>query len=414
MERDFNTNNKSGKILTFQFLKVFIVASLISLVAQLQATTLPLYVQSLGGNLVLAGIMTSVYMGTSAICKPFVGRLLNRQSRKMLFVLFGVVFAFILSSFGFISSILLIMIVRAVNAPCYSICATASTTMATDYIPNERLIEGLGYYNFSNTIAHAFGSSLALYVINMGADGYKNLFFTCSIMVFVAVLIGSSLKYDDPVLKMREFQEKHPCAVEKSKISYRFKDRVKLLFSTPMVFPCLMQFFILIGSSGVVTYLPTWGKTIGITNIGMFFTMQAVTLAVSRLFVGRITKKIGTRRTLVIGVLCIELSMFTIRYCSALFQVCVLALLLGMGSGLVVPTIHAVVVMLAPQEERGMANSIFQMSNDAGICVCSLILGLFAQMFGIKNVFSFGALFPLMSIVIYLLKVRGQIKELGI
>ena len=155
----FNNNNLSGKIWTLQFFKVFLIATMVSMVAQLQATTFPLYVQSLGGNLVIAGLMTSVYMGTSAICKPFVGKLLNNNPRKKLFFIFGIVFAIILSSFGFMNVVLMIMIVRAINAPCYSIFSTSTTTMATDYIPDDRLIEGIGQYNFSATISSAFGAS---------------------------------------------------------------------------------------------------------------------------------------------------------------------------------------------------------------------------------------------------------------
>ena len=44
----FNTNNLSGKIWTLQFFKIFLIATMVSMVAQLQATTFPLYVQSLG------------------------------------------------------------------------------------------------------------------------------------------------------------------------------------------------------------------------------------------------------------------------------------------------------------------------------------------------------------------------------
>lgn len=409
----FNNNNLSGKIWTLQFFKVFLIATMVSMVTQLQATTFPLYVQSLGGNLVIAGLMTSVYMGTSALCKPFVGKILNNNPRKKLFIIFGIIFAIILSSFGFMNVVVMIMIVRAINAPCYSIFSTSATTMATDFIPDDRLIEGIGQYNFSATISSAFGASLALFIINR--FGYKYLFFTCSVFVVIGLIIGSTLKYDDPILRKREYLKDHPEGLdEETPKKYTFSQKVKTLFTTPMLFPCIMMFFIHIGAGGTVTYLPTWAKTVGIEGIGIFFTVQAITLAISRLTVGKITKKLGSRWTLMIGIFCVEICMFGIRFCTSIPPIICLGLLLGFGNGLISPTMHAIVVMLVPAEEKGMANSVFAMSTEAGSCVCSLTLGIIAQKLGILNVFSYGAIFPLISLLVYFTKVRGQIKDLGI
>ena len=44
----------------------------------------------------------------------------------------------------------------------------------------------------------------------------------------------------------------------------------------------------------------------------------------------------------------------------------------------------------------------------------ALTLGIIAQKLGILNVFSYGAIFPLISLLVYFTKVRGQIKDLGI
>lgn len=401
---------KKERIWTFDFIKIFVVAMLISFATQFQATTFPLYVQYLGGNLATAGLMTSIYMGTSAVCKPFVGGLLNKRPRKKLCIVFGLVFACILSSYGFMSIIPMIMIVRALSAPCYSICSTASTTIATDFIPNDRMVEGIGYYNFSQTLSSALGATIALFIINNFS--YKSLFFSCATCALLGVLLVFTVKYDDPILKKREQGEKKPEIRQTVRIP--FKEKLNKMVS-PIMFPsCIMMFFILIGSSGVVTYLPTWGKTVGIANIGTFFTCQAITLAACRLLVGKINKLIGTRRSIVLGIICIEICMLGIRFCTSLASICVLALFLGIGSGLIVPTMHAIMIMLAPQEERGMANAVFQMANDAGICVCSLVLGIIAQKLGIHNVFTYAALFPLGGIVVYIVKVRKQIIELNI
>ena len=384
------------------FTLTFIAASLISLTAQFQATTFPLYVQHLGGNLSLAGLMTSVYMGTSALCKPFVGRLLNRKPRKRLFLLFGIVFTALLPVFGFLSIIPLIFMIRILVAPCYSICSTSLTTIATDFIPNERLVEGIGYYNLSLTISYAFGASIALYMINN--HGYSSLFILCSGCVLCSVLLLLAVRYKEP-----DFN------AEKSRIATENNGKKKgIPFSKDMLPPCIMLFFVLLGTSGVVTYLPTWGRDAGILNIGTFFTVQAITLAISRLAVGRINKRIGTMRTVILSIVLVEISLVGIRFCTTIEPIWLLSLIFGLGSGLIVPSMHAVIILLVPPEERGMANSMFQMANDAGICICSLVLGLIAQSLGIRDIFTYAAVFPLIALIIYFGKVRKQISELHI
>lgn len=403
-DKTIQVGNNKKKIWTIDFITIFGIATLLAIVTQLQATTFPLYVQHLGGNLALAGIMTSFYMGTSAVCKPFVGKLIVTKSKKKMFLIFGLIFSCILFSYGFLSSILMIIIIRVISSPCYSVCSTSSVTMATDLIPNERLVEGIGYYNLSQTIASAVGASIALYIIN--TYGFKSLFGTASVIAFVSVLLCLLVKYKEQIRKEDTTQRK----VE-DKPRYSLGTKIKALFNGSMFFPCIMMFFILIGSSGTVTYLPTWGKANGFDNIGIFFTVQAITLTISRIVVGRLNKKLGATTTILIGIICVIIALVGIRFCTTIPMICALSLLLGWGTGTIVPTMHAFIVSLAKETERGMANSLFQMSNDAGICMCSLVLGIFSQNFGIGNVFTFAAIFPIIAIGVFFVKVRKQIKQ---
>lgn len=398
-------DKKSNAIWTFDFIKVFLITTALAFATQFQATTFPLYVQHLGGDLAIAGLMTSAYMGTSAIWKPIVGKIIGSHAKKRLFIIMGCVFACILFCYGYLSSILVIIMIRLVSSPFYSICSSSVTTIATDIIPNERLVEGIGYYNISSTISSALGATLALFIINK--YGFKSLFGAASLCVLIAILICFTVKYKDKIVVKNDKNIKEVKEVRR----YTFKEKINSLVKTSLFFPCLTLFFVLIGSSGTVTYLPTWGKAVGIANIGTFFTVQAITLAISRVLVGRINKKFGIIKTVSFGMICVVICMFGIRFCTSLFSVCILSLFLGFGSGIIMPTMHAYIVSLVKEEERGMANSLYQMSNDAGICVCSLLLGILAQNFGIENIFTFAAIFPVIALFIFFIKVTKQVKQ---
>lgn len=391
------------------FIQMFLVATIIAFATQFQATTFPIYVQSLGGGLTAAGLMTSVYMGISALCKPFVGRLLYNCPRKRLFILTGLCFTSIIALFGYIPYIPLLILIRGINAPFYSVCNTAATTMTTDILPDRRLVEGLGYYNLAQTLSYALGPSFALFLIQRYS--YKTLFFVCSLFALTAILIGTTVKYDDPVLKReitkKEDEEKH--AEPSGGIG-------KILHGAgkEMIMPALMLYIIFLGTSGIVTYLPTWASAAGVENIGLFFTVQAVALAISRLFVGKVTKKLGASKVIVGSILLISTCLLGISLCCSIMPLLILSTLYGFGFGAIVPTLHTVTILTVSKENRGMANSIIQMATDAGICTCSLLLGFIADAVGIKNVFYFAGAFPLLALIFYFAKLRKQIVKVQI
>lgn len=403
------SQRKKGKIReiwTPAFIQLFLVATVIAFATQFQATTFPLYVQSLGGSLTAAGLMTSVYMGASALCKPFVGDLLRRKPKKRLFVIAGICFAAIISLFGCIPYIPLLMLVRVINAPFYSVCNTAVTTMTTDILPDDRLVEGLGYYNLAQTLSYALGPSIALFLIERYS--FKMLFFVCAAFALCAILIGNAVKYQEPVLQ-KEGKGESP-----SSLGERMSLRKVFGANRDMVLPALMLYIIFLGTSGIVTYLPIWANTTGVENIGLFFTVQAIALAVSRFFVGKITQKLGADKVILGSVLLISTCLMGISLCRSIFPLLVLSILYGLGFGAIVPTLHTVTILSVSRENRGMANSIIQMATDAGICTCSLLLGAIADGVGIEKVFFFAGGFPLIALMFYVIKLRKQIQNVAI
>ncbi len=401
MEKYFKAaeiRNSNSKIWTIEFLKMFFVATIISFSTQFQATTFPLYVQSLGGGLMAAGAMTSIYMGASALWKPFVGKVLGKYSRKKVYVLSGIVFSLIMFSFGFISSIPLLMLIRVINAPFYSLCNTSATTITTDILPEDRVLEGLGYYNLAQTLSYALGPGIALFLIN--DFSYRALFTACAVFGLLSLIVGSTVKYEDPIL---DVYKKSSSKEDKDKRKYANKDAEKNTSERKLVYiPSLIVFLIMLGCSGLVTFLPTWASAKGIDNIGLFFTVQAVALALSRMFVGRISKKIGIPQTIIGSTILITVSLFGISYCNVLLPLLFLSILYGIGFGSVIPTLHSIAIINTGSSERGMANSMIQMATDAGICISSLFLGCVADLIGITRVFFVAAFFTFCAILVFI------------
>ncbi len=389
------------------FIKMCLIYAVISFSTQFQATTFPLYVQSLGGGLATAGMMTSIYMASSALCKPFVGSAIGRLPKRGTLIFSGIFFAAFVSVFGFLKSIPLMMLIRVFTAPFYSLCCVAAMTITTDMLTEDTMVEGLGYYNLAQTLSYAVGPSLALMLIQNYS--YRALFIACSAFALLAVLIATTLRYQEP--EKREWRKKPEGQAEEKRVSFR--ESLRWLGKKEILVPSLMLFIVLLGTGGLVTFLPTWAKAANIDNIGIFYTVQAVALAVSRLFVGRVSERLGISRTVFISVLFIAACLLGITWCTALWQLLILSVLYGFGFGALVPSLHAVVVLSTEKKARGMANSAVQMANDAGLCLCSVSLGVIAQAIGINRIFLVAGTFPLLSLTVYFLALRPQIHRLS-
>lgn len=389
---------------------MFAVSTVITFSVQFQATTFPLYVQSLGGNLATAGLMTSIYMGTSALSKPTVGKMLAKYPRKPLLIGAGLLFSLFMLSFGFVEAILALMILRTLNAPFYSVYHTAATTITTDILPKDHLIEGLGYYNFAQTLSYALGPGIALFLIN--DFSYRTLFTVSALFGLASVMIGSTVKYQDPiVLKKKEAQSvsnTENLAARKEAPA----ESAQLTFQKEFIPPSVMLFLIMLGCGGIVTFFPTWARSASIGNVGAFFTVQAIALAISRIFVGKVTKLIGVSKTIIISLVFVCICLFGISWCTSIVPLLFLAILYGLGFGSIVPTLHSIAIVQSNLHTRGMANSMISMGTDAGICMSSLMLGILADLFGIGKLFLIASLFPVLALITYLVLLRPKVREL--
>ena len=124
--------------------------------------TIPLFVESLGGNERLIGLVIGIFTFSALIVRPFAGQALETKGRRFVFLLGLIVFVFTVGLFGFMTSIFLLFAMRIIQGGGWGLSTTASGTIATDLIPAKRRGEGMGYYGLFGNIAIAIGPALGL------------------------------------------------------------------------------------------------------------------------------------------------------------------------------------------------------------------------------------------------------------
>ena len=162
-------------------------------------------------------------------------------------------------------------------------------------------------------------------------------------------------------------------------------------------------------------YVAMYARQIGLnTQTGFFFTFMAVGMAISRIFSGKLVDRGKITQVIAAGLYLVVFSFFLLSTCVYLIQwndtACTLlffgiALLMGVGFGIMFPAFNTLFVNLAPNSQRGTATSTYLTSWDVGIGIGMLTGGYIAEISTFDKAYLFGACLTVVSALYFRLKV---------
>lgn len=262
-------------------------------------------------------------------------------------------------------TLLLFAIIRAGHGIAFGLLTVSNSTVAIDVMPSSRRGEGIGYYGVSNNLAMSVGPTLSLYI----HDAYANfdyIFLLSMASATIGLLCVSTIKMPyrrDPV------PEKPPISL----------DRFLLLKGMPEAVTLIFYSF----SYGVLsTYLAVYGKEeLGIeSGAGFFFILLAVGLILSRLASGKWLNRGFVTRNIFLGMLLSLLGYLIFVGVRNEWGYYGAAVILGLGYGCICPAYQTMFINLAPNNQRGTANSTYLTAWDLGVGLGVLIGGQIAEL----------------------------------
>ncbi len=150
------------KIWTRDFVLICLANFFVFLGFQMTLPTIPLFVERLGGNDQMIGMVVGIFTFSALIIRPFAGHALESKGRGFVYLIGLAIFVVFVGSFGFVMGFALLFLLRIIQGIGWGFSTTASGTLATDIIPAKRRGEGMGYYGLSGNLAMAFGPALGL------------------------------------------------------------------------------------------------------------------------------------------------------------------------------------------------------------------------------------------------------------
>lgn len=371
---------RSAALLTKDFILITIINLLIFFGFQMLMPTFPVYIKKLGGEASIVGLVAGIFTVSSLVARLLSGAALDRIGRRGVFLAGLGVFILAVLSYSWLPTIGLILTFRLIHGLGWGASSTASSTIASDSIPKERFGEGMGYFSLASSLSMAIAPAAGLFVISNYS--FNVLFSVSAGLAALGFLLSFALKYRK--IKMHE----------QPKTKAVFFDR-------SAVRPSIIIFFITVSYGTVVSFLPLYAAQEGIQNIGLFFTVYAIALLISRPVFGRVSDKLGYNFAVIPGLICVLITMVLLSQASIMTMFLTAAFIYGIGFGAVVSSLQAMAVVNTPPNRRGAANATFFTGFDSGIGLGAIIFGAVASAVGYSRMYLWSVVPVVLAFILY-------------
>src|SRR5699024_4887655 len=397
MQSQSNQNDEL-KIFSKDFVIIWLTNFFIFLRFQMTLPTIPIFVNELGGSDRDIGIIVGIFTFSALLLRPYAGHSLESKGRGPVYIVGLLLFVVSVGSFGFITSIGLLIMIRMVQGVGWGFSTTASGTIATDLIPPKRRGEGMGYFGLSGNLALAFGPALGLTLAEY--ISFTQLFLICALLGFIALVLALNIRYKKVDDSLHKTKPARFDVLEKTAIN-----------------PSVLLLFITLTFGGITSFLPLYAAEKEVWGIQLYFISYALFLMLSRVFAGRIYDKMGDLYVIPPGTMLIFTAMLLLSWLPNTTVMLLAGALYGLGFGSVQPALQAWAVNEAAQNRKGMANATFFSFFDLGIGIGAMLFGQLAFWFdyAIIYIVSAGSVFVALMYYLFLIKTgRRQLKSRNI
>mgnify|MGYP005795248281 FL=1 len=368
--------NMKEKLWTKEYLFSLLLVFGVNMGYALLNSVMAIYGTVLTSSSVMGGYMITVFTISALFVRLFIKKLNEKFSNKVLLI-FGLCLT-VIASIGYClaNDIVTFLIFRMIHGFGFGISLTCATAISNEYVPSSRLSEGVGFTSSANTIANAIGPTIALEILG---EKYTNFFTLFAVLLIIsAVILGLSL-FVKSNTKAQKVNNEHQ--------SYN-----------GVIIACV--FFLATFCQGAVnSFLTSYTKELNFGNIGLFFTLMAIVTFISRFFSRKIQNIFGLKKLSFILSIIMAVSIALIAFIQNEFQLFLLAIPLGLSTGLLFPIFNYRIIQTVDPSQFAFATSIYYCGLDIGYGLGAVVWGYVSQFFGYQVLYVVAALLIVVMIV---------------
>ncbi len=339
---------------------------------------LPLYVKGpLQAGEDVVGLVVGVFSVTALMARPCAGYWLDRFGRRRVLLFAASFFCLSMFSFLFANSLWLLLAIRLMQGIGWGLAGTASATVAIDLIPPDRRGEGMGMYLLSLPLALAVGPLIGSWVLD--GSHFPRLFLCAGGLAIFAMICFALV----PIPLIR-----NPAA--RLTLQNMVEKRV-LRLSSFMLVICLAY-------GGLMAFVPLYALHLGLPTAAPVFSAFSIGIITTRLFAGRWYDLRGPLEPCITALALLFIGWLGLGFAGGKNSLMISAASIGLGFGILMPSVNAMLADVTPYERRGAANATFLSSCDVGIAVGAMVFGLLVKRF--EAYFDMSLIYKLSAVLI--------------
>lgn len=352
--------------------------------------TVPIYVTMRGGSESDVALIIGLIGLFSLLTRPFSGLLIDTWGRRRMLALSTLSLVAVAVGLGYSYVVPLIAVFRVIQGTAVGVTNTAAATYASDIAPPGRRGTTIGYVMSIQTTAASIGPTLGYTVLTWSAlAGLNDLAFwwpdlrgpafagfnfgALFFLMTIVALLG--------LVTVLQLPEAGSSSGKKMSLQGLIDRRAAL--------PLALVATLAVTMGAALSFMPFLGPERGLSNVGLYFTCQAIGAFGAGLFVGRISDAVGRRPVVLAGLLCSGLSAIVISVAGSALVLLACGLLNGLANSSCRNALAAWTADRVPPAERGSALSTLGMGFDIGIAVAAPALGFVVSQYGFPPAFVF-------------------------
>ncbi|MBX3238026.1 MAG: MFS transporter [Nitrospiraceae bacterium] len=331
---------------------------------------LSLFAESLGAGPERIGLIVSVSTITGVLLKLPSGALSDIYGRKVLLRVGVLAFGLPPFAYPFVTDLDVLTGLRFFHGLATAIFAPSALATVAD-LYRERRGAAMGTYTACTQSGSLLGPFLGGWLAHEA--GFSAAFVTAGIFGCIAILIFFSLHLDEPPPRVRE-RGFRPVLTEMAKgfSAVARNHRVLITSSTDAAK--------MIANGALMAFLPLYGLSVGLNagEVGLLFSIQAVTSFFSKPIMGRISDRVGRQPLILIGLLICAATFVSMPHMSRFGLMLFLSAGFGFGEA-VVSSSSAALVADSSEFKRlgagmGMQGTIMDIGHASGPLLAGILI----------------------------------------
>ena len=363
--------------MAWPFLRLYILALMFFSANAILNVFVPLRGHDLDATNTAIGIVMGAYMLTAMVFRPWAGQIIAKVGPIKILRIVLIINGIALIIYGF-TELEGYFVARVMQGVCTAFFSMSLQLGIIDALPEKHRSEGISLYSPFSTLPTLIGPIIAVSLWNN-----ENMGVFAIVMIVIALstgIFGYSATFSDVASDEKPVVEKAP---------FNGLTVFGQFFKNPALFKSgLIMIIASIVFGAITTFIPLFTVQYGFANAGIYLTIQAIAVVLSRFYLRKFIPSDGLWHPKfmlkVLGILMLAAIIVAFGpyiYIGVFYGS---AILIGIAQAMIYPTLTSYLSFVLPRAGRNMLLGLFIACADLGVSLGGAMMGPISDLVGFK------------------------------